>query len=414
MFQRVKNYYHLLQAVLANFFYRHPSKDLTIIGVTGTDGKTTTASLIYQILHAHGTKVALLTTVSALIDGKEYDTGFHVTTPSSFSLQSYLSKAKKAGVTHFVLEVTSHGLDQNRVHGIPFSYGVLTNITHEHLDYHKSYEKYLDAKMILLQNAKVAVVNRDDSSYEVVIEKIKAFDKVKNRHERVITYGMHNTADVNAHNFTFKTSLIGTFNKYNCLAAATVAKELEIPESVIKKALEDATPPKGRQEVVYDKDFMIVVDFAHTPNSFEMILKELSEIKKKRLIHVFGSAGKRDESKRSLMGKASSTYADVIILTAEDPRGERIDDIMADIQDGFTKDFYFRDYEEKQMEKDETNTFYKIPDRQKAIAYAIEHAQKGDIIVLTGKSHEKSMNYGKGEELWDEFKAVEKGLSLRE
>ncbi|CAN5136585.1 UDP-N-acetylmuramoyl-L-alanyl-D-glutamate--2,6-diaminopimelate ligase [soil metagenome] len=408
MVRKLKNYYHLVQAKVANIVNSHPGDNLTIIGVTGTDGKTTTASLIYQILHENGTPVGLLTTVSALIAGKEYDTGFHVTTPNSFSLQAYLKKAKHAGATHFVLEVTSHALDQNRVHGIPFAIGVLTNITHEHLDYHKSYDNYVAAKAKLLEHANLSVINRDDQSYEPVTKILKTSKK------HVINYGMHQNADVNPEVFPFKTNLFGKFNEYNCLAAITVAKQLGVADNVIRKVLQQATVPKGRQEVVYDGDFMVIVDFAHTPNSFERILKEFAAKKRRRLIHVFGCAGKRDETKRPVMGKASSTYADIIILTAEDPRNEPIDDIMADIQDGFSQSFIYRDYEEKSIEKDEMQTFYKIPDRQKAIDFAIKHATKGDMIVITGKGHENSMNYGHGEQPWSEFSAIEKALKLRE
>ncbi len=411
MWQSSKNKYHLVRAGLANIQYGFPSRGgMIIIGVTGTDGKTTTASIIYHILKTAGLKVGLLTTVSALIDGESFDTGFHVTTPDSFALQKYLSLARKRGITHFILEVTSHALDQNRIWGIPFSIGVITNVTHEHLDYHKTYEKYVAAKFRLLKAAKTAIINRDDESFE----KLSTFNNQLPTKKKFVTYGLKETADVTPKVFPFKTNLIGEFNQYNCLAAIAVAQKLAIDTDIIRKALLTVTPPVGRMEIIYDKAFQVIIDFAHTPNAFEKMLAALSKIKKGRIVHVFGSASKRDESKRPLMGKASANYSDVIILTAEDPRGESVEHIMADIQEGMPPAFIYKDYQTTEVRKEDTKVFYKIPDRKKAIEFAVGIAQKGDIVVLTGKAHEKSMNYGKGEEYWDEFAAAQSALKKKD
>ncbi|HEX7041726.1 MAG TPA: UDP-N-acetylmuramoyl-L-alanyl-D-glutamate--2,6-diaminopimelate ligase [Patescibacteria group bacterium] len=388
MWQKVKNVYHLLVAILANIYYGFPSRRLVIIGVTGTDGKTTTTSLVYHILKEAGYKVSIISTVSAIIHGKAYDTGFHVTNPSSFPLQKFLSEAVKKGDTHLVLEVTSHGLDQNRVWGIPFAIGVLTNITHEHLDYHKTYSEYLQAKMKLLNSAKVAVINRDDNSFH----KVKYFLK---KNKRVITYGQKN-ADFSLDSIKMPANINTLYNKYNGTAAGIVAREFGINKKIIEKALKTFIFPKGRTEMVYEKDFNVMIDFAHTPNAFKQLLSSLSEKTKGRLIHVFGSAGARDVSKRPLMGKIASDYDDILIITSEDPRKENPKKIIADIEKGVRSE-----------KKAQT---YTIIDRKSAIERAIFLAQKGDFVIITGKAHENSMNYGKGEEPWDEFKVVEKAL----
>jgi UDP-N-acetylmuramoyl-L-alanyl-D-glutamate--2,6-diaminopimelate ligase len=400
MWQDLKNVYHLIQSITAHIVQGFPARKITIIGVTGTDGKTTTSSLIYHILKTAGLKTALISTVSAIIDGKTYDTGFHVTTPGSMQLLAYIKKAKQAGVKYLVLEATSIGLHQNRVFGIPFTIGVLTNITNEHLDYHRTYENYVKAKARLFQTAKTSIINADDRSYSYILPYIK--DK------KVITYAFDKGADVTPKKFAYKTSLIGKFNQLNVLAAIAAAKELSVKDSVIKTALLTFTAPVGREEIVYDKDFKVIIDFAHTPGSFEAVLPELKKMKKGKpassagkLIHVFGCAGQRDTYKRSEMGKISASYSDVIILTAEDPRTEKIEDINAEIEKGISKTKFNKKH------------LYKIPDRKDAIIKAIEIAKPGDVVVTTGKSHEPSMNYGRGEEPWSEHEAVEEGLKRK-
>lgn len=389
MWQDIKNIYHLIKSIIANVIYAFPSRGMTVIGITGTDGKTTTSSMIYHILHSAGLKTALISTVGAIIDGQKYDIGFHVTTPGSFALQSYIRKAKNAGVKYLIIETTSIGLHQNRVFGIPFKIAVLTNITNEHLDYHQNYRKYVKAKARLFQIARTAILNIDDKSFPFITPYI--------RNIKIITYGTKKNADVNPKSFPFKTGLIGLFNQYNALAAIAVAKELDIEDSVIIKALLSFTPPIGREEIVYEKDFTVIVDFAHTPGAFEVVLPEIKKITKGRLVHVFGSAGQRDKYKRPKMGKISSAYADTIILTAEDPRSENVDEIISEIEKGIASKF-----NKKQI--------LKIPDRKKAISKGIELAEKGDIVLLTGKGHELSMNYGKGEEPWSEHEIVKEAL----
>ncbi|MGH7204229.1 MAG: Mur ligase family protein [Candidatus Levyibacteriota bacterium] len=410
MWQQAKNIYHLQQAIVANIIYGFPAHGMKIIGVTGTDGKTTTANLIYHVLHEAGEKAAVLSSVGAVIDGKQFDLGFHITTPGRFAVQSYIRRAKKAGVKYIVLEVTSHALDQHRVAGIHIDVGVITNVTHEHLDYHKTYERYVSAKAKLLKKAKVAIVNKDDHSYIQMKKK-----DLHNYHHKLLTYGMKRDSDLNPHVFPFTTKLLGTFNKYNCLAAIGVLQSLRIPEEKIRKGVATFKPPVGRQEMVYNKDFMVINDFAHTPNSFTVILSEAKRLAKKRLIHVFGSAAKRDVYKRPEMGKISAKNADIIVLTSEDPRNEPVENIMKDILSGI-KGFEIvtePNMEDGKWRREKKKVVYIIPDRKEAIHFAIKLAEKGDVVLMTGKGHEKSMNYGKGEEPWDESQTARDALQLR-
>jgi UDP-N-acetylmuramoyl-L-alanyl-D-glutamate--2,6-diaminopimelate ligase len=410
MWQQTKNIYHFQQAIIANLIYGFPANGMKIIGVTGTDGKTTTANLIYHVLHEAGEKAAVISSVGAVIDGKKFDLGFHITTPGRFAVQSYLRRAKKAGVKYIVLEVTSHALDQHRVAGIHIDVGVITNVTHEHLDYHKTYERYVSAKAKLLKKARVAIVNKDDRSYIQLKKK-----DLHNYHNRLITYGMKRDTNLNPHVFPFTTKLLGTFNKYNCLAAIGALQTLRIPDEKIRKGIASFNPPVGRQEIVYKKDFLVINDFAHTPNSFSVILPEVKHLAKNRLIHIFGSAAKRDVYKRPEMGKISAKSSDIIVLTSEDPRDEPVENIMKDILSGIkgfeiiTGRLMIKDLRLKNNQK----YVFVIPDRKEAIQFAIDLAEKGDVVIMTGKGHEKSMNYGNGEEPWDETQIAKDAIGTK-
>ncbi len=398
MWQKAKNIYHLFVAILANLYYGFPGRKLTVIGVTGTDGKTTTVNLIYHILKEAGYSVSMVSTVGAVIHGEESEIGFHVTTPSSIKLQRFLAEAAKGlhgdsqsrGKQYLVLEVTSHALDQSRVWGIPFTIGVLTNITHEHLDYHKTYSEYIQAKLQLLNRAQIAIVNKDDHSYN----KVKYFLK---KGRTIITYGAKEGVDVSLKDVSIPDNIEELYNKYNALAASIAAKELGVERKTIEKALKTFILPKGRSEMVYKKGFCAMIDFAHTPNAFEQLLSSLRERTEGKLIHVFGSAGARDISKRPVMGKIAVKYDDIVILTSEDPRKENPEKIMDEIEEG--------------MDTNRRVTVYRIADRKKAIEKAVSLAKKGDFVVCTGKAHEKSMNYGKGEVPWDEFNVVKNALN---
>ncbi len=395
MLQEIKNIYHLLSAIVANIWYGFPSKDLIVVGVTGTDGKTTTVNLIHHILTKAGLNSSMISTVGASVEGLYEDIGLHVTTPSEWTIQKLfkrISNLKEKRKKYVVLEVTSHALDQHRVWGINFEGAVLTNVTNEHLDYHKTYENYVSTKLKLLKKAKISITNIDDDSFKIISK-----DKASSR---FLTYGISKDADFSIKDFSFEKNVFGQFNNYNILAAASVCTVLGISKENIEEAVESFKLPKGRQEIVFEGPFRVMIDFAHTPNSFEKLLKLARKETNGRIIHVFGSAGKRDSTKRPLMGDASDRFSDVIILTSEDPRGESVDKIADDIEKGIRN-------KDKRIKN---KTLIKISDRQKAIDEAIRIARKGDLVILTGKSHEKSMNLGNGEEPWDEYEAVAKAL----
>jgi UDP-N-acetylmuramoyl-L-alanyl-D-glutamate--2,6-diaminopimelate ligase len=394
MWQRIKNIYHFFVAILANILFFFPSRKMQVIAVTGTDGKTTTVNLIYHILKSSGAKVSMISSINAVIEGKTYDTEFHRTTPTSFSLQSFFRKARNKKSEYFVLEVTSHAIDQHRIAGIPITVGVLTNVTNEHLDYHKTYDNYLETKIKLLKKSKICVVNSDDSSY-MFLSKVKS----QKTQENWITYGLSESADYNKNTFNIKgNNLLGEFNQYNVLASVAACKTLGIADENIKKALKSFREPIGRVDYVYQEDFSVMIDFAHTSNASEQILKALRPTVKGSLIHVFGSAGERDVLKRPFLGEISSEYCDIIILTAEDPRKEDVNTIIAEIEVGVKKG---------------RCEVIRIPDRKEAIQAAIQMAKKDDLVLITGKSQEGSMNYGKGEEPWDEYKMVKEALEAR-
>lgn len=387
MLRGLKGLYHLLVAIVANIWFGFPSRKLTVIGVTGTDGKTTTTTLVYEILKANGFKTSMISTVHAVIAGHEYDTGFHVTTPTPWFVQKYLREAVHHGDTHMVLEVTSHALSQYRVFGVRFTVGVLTNVTHEHLDWHGTMDSYIATKLTLLKRAEIAVINRDEAYvYQKAIQML--------RHKKYITYGIHREAMVNPKTHPFRTKLPGEFNTYNILACLAVVQALGIDQKKARLVVARFPGVPGRMETVATKPFRVIVDFAHTPNGIDKALATVRPTVKKRLIHVFGSAGLRDRTKRPFMGAASAKFADVIILTEEDFRTEDVDDVMSQIASGIPAG----------------HDVYRYPNRQDAINFAVSIAKPGDAVILTGKAHEKSICRGRTEYPWNEFEAVKKAL----
>lgn len=373
MWQKAKNYYHFAQALLSAIYFGFPAKKLTVIGVTGTDGKTTTVSMIYHILRLAGEKVSMISSVNAQIAGKSLDTGLHVSTPSPWQVQKFLRIAADAKNQYVVLEATSHGLDQNRLAFVDFTIAVLTNITHEHLDYHKTYENYRNAKLKLFRRVKFSVINADDNSYNYVKNHVSG---------KVIAYSQKGKGD---------------YNSSNAQAALEAVGVLGISRREAEKALKTFPGVKGRmEEVKLSQQFRVIVDFAHTPNGLEQALKTLRSklnVTGASLIAVFGSAGERDRLKRPLMGKVANAYADFIVLTSEDPRKEDPYDICRQIVGDI-----------------KSKKFKIITDRQEAINFAIKIAKANDVVAIFGKGHEKSMAYGKKEFPWDEFEAVRKAI----
>jgi len=411
-------------AYLSAAFYGHPAHQLTVIGVTGTDGKTTPAHLIYQILLQAGIRVGIVSTVNAMIGTEAVDTGFHVTTPNAADVQQYLARMLASGLTHVVLESTSHGLDQHRVTGCEFDIGVLTNITHEHLDNHGSFEAYRAAKARLFTGLAtrpkkdpfiepVAVLNRDDSSFDYLREQVSVRQVLYStsptaaatlwadeiRHE---ADGLHFTVHGPGFSVPIYSRLMGQFNVYNCLAAlgATVIG-LNIDPEVARQGVANLHGVPGRMEQIsMGQRFIALVDFAHTPNALYQALKAAREMTSGRVIAVFGSAGLRDRDKRWMMSEISTELADVSVLTAEDPRTEALDEILEAMAQGA-----------RRKGGVEGETFLRVRDRGEAIRQAVRMAREGDLVIACGKGHEQSMCFGNIEYPWDDRTAMRAALA---
>jgi len=405
-------------AKLAAAFYGYPARQLVMIGVTGTDGKTTTSNLLFHILQAAGLRAGLISTVNALIGEQVFDTGFHVTTPEAPSVQAYLAQMVRAGLTHVVLETTSHGLAQRRVAACEFDMAVVTNITHEHLDYHGSFEAYRAAKGLLFEGLSAtkpkpftpprgAVLNRDDQSFEY----LSSITKVP-----WLSYGLSETAGVQAQDIEIafsglsftalgrdlaagqfclpvRSSLLGEYNVYNCLAALTLALGvMRLSPEAVSQGLAAMRSIPGRMELIQmGQPFIAIVDFAHTPNALIKSLAAARQLTSGRVIAVFGSAGLRDREKRRMMAEASVGLADVSILTAEDPRTESLSGILAEMASGASA-----------RGGVEGQTFWRVPDRREALRLAVRLAKPGDLVIACGKGHEQSMCFGETEYAWDD------------
>jgi UDP-N-acetylmuramoyl-L-alanyl-D-glutamate--2,6-diaminopimelate ligase len=410
-------------------FFGYPSRKLQVVGVTGTDGKTTTSTLLHSIFEAAGRRVGLISTIRAEIAGRSYDTGFHVTTPEAFDVQRYLHEMVEAGTDVAVLETTSHALDQGRTLCVDYDVAVVTNVTHEHLDWHGSWENYMAAKARLFEalntgyrkqgTPKVAVINADDRSYGW-LKKIPAdmqwvygLDRRQQPDVTVeeINYSAGGTrflAQTPASDFRVDLRLPGKHNVYNALAAMSAALALGTPKEAVQRGLAAVEHIRGRMEWVEEArayGFDVVIDFAHTPNGLEKTLelaRDLVAPRKGRVIAVFGSAGLRDREKRAMMGRVAGRLSDLTVVTAEDPRTERVEDISAEIARGL-----------REEGREEGVHFWQVPDRKEAIGMAIGLAQPGDMVLACGKSHESSMAYGSEEIPWDEFAAVREALAHR-
>jgi UDP-N-acetylmuramoyl-L-alanyl-D-glutamate--2,6-diaminopimelate ligase len=416
---------------LSAAYYDWPGRKLTVIGVTGTDGKTTTTNLIYQILKAAGIQAGMVSTVNAVIGDELLDTGFHVTTPDAHDVQRYLARMVEAGLTHAVLETTSHGWAQHRVDACEFDIGVVTNITHEHLDQHGSYESYRAAKARLFSslevtkpkrqgNPRLAVLNRDDDSFEFLEDYIARHVKVNK-----LSYGIDPSADLQAQEIELDpactrftaiykgllldvtTKLVGQYNVSNCLAAlgATMIG-LGIDPATAARGIASLEGVPGRMErIELGQSFTAIVDFAHTPNALKVTLEAARAMLNgvpghPRIIAVFGSAGLRDREKRRMMAETSARLADLTVLTAEDPRTESLDAILQEMASGATK-----------AGGREGETFWRVPDRGEAIRFALKLARPGDIVLACGKGHEQSMCFGRTEHRWDDRTAMRAALS---
>lgn len=391
----INGFYHRPKGILANFRYNFPTKKLTVIGITGTDGKTTTVNMLYKILKDAGKRVSMVSTINANIGGEEYDTGFHVTSPDPVKVQQLARQAVKNGDEYLVLEVTSHALDQYRFWGVHFDIGVITNITHDHLDYHQTWQNYFLTKAKLIQNVRIAILNKDEKHFATLAKLTTG---------QVVSFGLHQDADFNPDNFSVKLNLPGEFNIANGLAAAAVGTYLGIDKEIIIKSLESFKGLEGRfEQLKNSRGIKVVIDFAHTPNGLENILKTLRKQCKGRLISVFGAAGERDVSKRPLMGKVAQKLSDYVVITAEDPRGQ-LEIINQQIAAGA-----------KQAGGIKGKNFFIVNNRADAIEFAINSlAKKGDVVGIFGKGHEKTLNLdGKREIPWSDKEVATRILWMK-
>ena len=387
-------FWHLPKSFLALLVYQFPSKKLKVIAVTGTDGKTTTTNMIYRALSDSGKKVSMVSTINAVIGDKSIDTGFHITSPSAFAIQRLIKEAVAAKSEYLVLETTAHALDQYRYLGIKFQVGVVTNITHEHLDYFKTMNRYFSAKAKLVKKSKVAILNYDDPSYR----KLSAVAP-----GQIISFGLSRKATFNPISYPFKLKLPGEYNLLNALAAAATISAVEKNSKALRKSLESFSGLNGRmQEVKNKKGLKIIIDFAHTPNGLKQALLTLKQMKqgRSRIISLIGAEGYRDEGKRAIMGKIAAEHSDFVIITAVDPRG-LIDQINRQILAGVRT--------ARRLAKEK---IFIEEDRFAAINYAINGlAKEGDVIGIFGKGHETSMNLdGKKELPWSDLEAVQTAL----
>lgn len=351
-------------------FYGNPSKKLKIVGVTGTNGKTTTATLLYKVATELGYKAGLIGTVENIIAGEKikHSETAPQTTPDPIRLNKLLKEMADRGCEYVFMEVSSHAMDQRRVAGVNFSGGIFTNLTHDHLDYHKNFENYFTAKkkffQVLPKNA-FALSNADDAYGEKILEGIKA---------KKYIYGFKTKADFNE---LLQSKLIGEFNMYNILAIYGASVLLGFDKEKVKEIIKNLKPVAGRFENIEGKNGVIgIVDYAHTPDALEKVLLAIQGFRKEgsKIILVFGCGGDRDPSKRSKMGKIGATLSDIAIFTSDNPRSEDADKIITEMI--------------SDLSPDDLKKVIPMADRHQAIADAVKLAKKGNIILLAGKGHE--------------------------
>lgn len=413
LFRTIEPYGHLIEAVLANGRYGFPSRQMHIIGVTGTNGKTTTAFLIQKMLSQAGIKTAMMTTVAYGVNDEIVPQVAHMTTASAPLLQARLRQFKRQGVQWVVLETTSHALAQHRIWGIPYEIAVMTNVTHEHLDYHGTFERYLQAKLRLFKLAarhgkKFGVVNADDPNAKTFIDSvprsvaygIQAGDLMASN-VRLESDGCRYDATIGSDKYEIHCNIPGEFNVYNSLAAVAVGRESGLTKQQIEQGIEALGGVEGRMTVV-DKGqlFTVIVDFAHTPDSFERLLRDVRQATKGKLVTLFGSAGQRDEAKRAIQGEIAGRYSDEVVLTEEDDRDVDGHLILQQIASGAKK-------AGKTTDKD----LFLILDREEAIGFALTRVkQANDTVILLGKGHEKTIERADGVYPWNEVEIAKTAL----
>lgn len=398
---------HAALAFLATNFYDNPSKNLKLVGVTGTNGKTTIASLLYQLFKNAGYKVGLLSTVKILVDEKEYKATH--TTPDSLTLNYFLREMSDEGVEFCFMEVSSHGIHQKRTEGLTFEGGIFTNLSHDHLDYHKDFNEYRDVKKAffdgLPKNA-FALTNIDDKNGSVMLQNTIA---------RKRTYALKTHADYKAiilenqisglllkiNGDELWTRLIGTFNAYNLLAIYGTAVELGLESMEVLRLMSELKSVSGRfQFIVSDTKITAIVDYAHTPDALENVLKTINDIRTKneQLITVVGCGGDRDKTKRPIMAQIATQLSDKVILTSDNPRTENPETIIEEMEKGVEAQNYKKSIS--------------ITDRKQAIKTACQLANAQDIILIAGKGHETYQEINGVRHDFDDMKIVKEFLQM--
>ena len=397
--------YHIGKAAMFGAAKGFPGKRMTVIGVTGTNGKTTTSFMIWKMLNQAGRKAGVMTTVGWGVD-EIHEQMEHMTTVDVKLLNERIKKIADAGAEYLVLEITSHALAQHRDLGIPIDIAVMTNVTHEHLDYHKTFERYRDAKRKLFKKAKYGVINADDPSagyFESDVEKYITYgmkygdlkaEKVKLRPDGV----EYTTSD----GLKIKTQIAGQFNVSNSLACVAVGRRLGLSDKEVADGIYALTEVEGRMVKIDEgQDFTAIMDYAHTPDAFEKLLPDMKKATEGRLIVMFGSAGgRRDPSKRKPMGEIAGKYADIVVLTEEDDRDTPGEEILEMIAEGA-----------RESGKKDGKDLFKILDRPSAILEACKMAKKGDTVMFLGKGNEKTIERAHGADAYYELDEIKKALA---
>lgn len=427
LMDRVPNYnslvipYHKLKAMAMAYKYKFPGKRMKVVGVTGTNGKTSTCFLIWKMLNVAGYKTGLMTTVAWGVDKLEEQVE-HMTTVDTETLNQRMQKIAESGAEFLVLEITSHALAQNRIFGVPIEVAVMTNVTHEHLDYHKTFENYRDAKRKLFKIAKYGVINEDDKSWSYFADDVKEYttyginsgilraEKVELLAEGVkyqvkipSVNSVDNKKKTKDEIVKIRTHIPGKFTVYNSLAAMAVGLRLGLSVPEIEKGILALESVEGRMNRVNEgQDFEVIVDYAHTPDAFLKVFESVVPGKKKRIISLFGGAGRRDESTRAERGEIGAKNSDIVIVTEDDSRDEDRKMIAEEFAKGAEK-------EGKILGKD----LFIILDREEAIQKAIDLAKKDDIVLVLGKGHEKTILRAEGAVPFEDLKVTRKILKKK-
>lgn len=397
--------YHYLLAVAGSLWYRFPSHKLRIVGVTGTNGKTTTATLLYKIATKLGYKVGLVSTVENIIAGEVKPTTH--TTPDPISLNKLFKEMVDTGCEYVFMEVSSHALDQNRVLGVNFVGGIFTNLTHDHLDYHKTFENYFEAKkkfFKMLPAGAFALSNTDNEYGNKMLQGIKAknfsygFNGNENFHGE-IKQTKFDGLDLVFNGEDINSKLLGRFNAYNLLAVWSASNLLGFDMKKVSTILKDIEPPLGRfQHFTSTNGVLVIVDYAHTPDALENVLKTVRTFVSSRVISVFGCGGDRDPMKRKVMGHIGVMLSDIAIFTSDNPRSEDPEKIIEQMK---------TDLSDEDLKKVKT-----IPNRHEAILEAVKLAQKGDVVLCAGKGHEDYQEIKGVKHHFNDMEEFKKALSI--